>query len=154
MEFDFEAYEKACVAIRESNRKLLSQFENWLLPKKLKQKTINKHLDNIGFYINEYLLYEDTKKPEDGSSSIDMFLGYWFIRKAMWASESSIKSNAASLKIFYTFMLEIGRIDKEDCEDVNSTIKENMTDWINTLRRFDDLAKKDMEDVWGLRNKI
>ena len=32
-----------------------------------------------------------------------MFLGFWFIRKAMWASQSSIKGNATSLKKLYTF---------------------------------------------------
>jgi hypothetical protein len=37
-----------------------------------------------------------------------MFLGYWFIKKAMWAKQSAIKSNAASLKKFYTFMHEKG----------------------------------------------
>ncbi|NIR47794.1 recombinase [candidate division KSB1 bacterium] len=150
MSDDFEAYEQACKKIRESNEKLLSQFEDWLLKKNLVPKTVDKHIGNIDFYINEFLLYEDALQPEQGAHSVDMFLGYWFIKKAMWASESSIKSNAASLKKFYTFMQEIGRIDEEDLEDLKTTIKDNMNDWIATLRRYDDPSITNMADVWGL----
>ena len=44
--------------------------------------------------MNEYLLYEDATEAKDGVDDVGMFIGYWFIRKAMWASESSIKGNA------------------------------------------------------------
>jgi len=42
---------------------------------------------------------------------------FWFIRKAMWASQSSIKGNATSLKKFYTFMHKKGLVDKKDLID-------------------------------------
>lgn len=150
MSDDYEDYEKACDKIRKSNAKLLTQFEDWLVKKNLTPNTIDKHIGNVDFYINDYLLYEDANEPEEGVSSINMFLGYWFIRKAMWACESSIKNNAASLKKFYTFLHEFGRIDKEDLEYLKITIKENMSDWIETLRRYDDPSITDMEEVWGL----
>jgi hypothetical protein len=69
-------------------------------------------VDNVGFYINEFLLQDDDDliSPEDGLSHIGWFLGDWFIRKAMWASKTSIKGNAASFKKFYAFLLEQGRI--------------------------------------------
>jgi len=149
MSFDYEKYEQACEKIRTSNEKLLARFENWLVKKNLGQKAINKHIENIEFYINDYLLYEDAYEAEEGVSSVNMFLGYWFIRKAMWASETSIKNNAASLKKFYTFMVEIGRVDKEELDEMKLTIKENMSDWISTLRRYDDPSITDMEEVWG-----
>ena len=149
MSLDYEKYEQACEKIRKSNEKLLAQFENWLVEKNLGQNSIDKHIENIEFYINDYLLYEDAYEPEDGVSSVNMFLGYWFIRKAMWASETSIKSNASSLKKFYTFMFEIGRVDKEELEEMKLTIKENMSNWISTLRRYDDQSINDMEEVWG-----
>jgi site-specific recombinase XerD len=47
-----------------------------------------------------------------------MFLGYWFICKAMWASRASIKSNAESLKKFYAFMVAKGRVTQEDLPDL------------------------------------
>ncbi len=106
----FGQYEQDCKRIREENGRLLDGFEQWLMEKQLSQKTINKHCFNVNFYINSFLLYEEAIEARDGTHKIDMFLGYWFIRKALWASKSSIKSNATSLKKFYEFMLEKGNI--------------------------------------------
>ena len=142
---DYEKYEQECKKIRKVNELLLNEFEVWLKSTGLKEKTINNHLSNIDFYVNEYLLYEDATEAKDGSCSIGMFLGYWFIKKAMWASQSSIKSNATSLKKFYTFMLEKGLINKVDLAYLNQTIKQEMPEWLATLRRYDDLS---IEDVW------
>jgi site-specific recombinase XerD len=79
-----------------------------------------------------------------------MFLGYWFIKKAMWASKSSIKSNATSLTKFYTFLLYKGLIDQDDLNELKATIKEEMPEWLETLKRYDDPSNEDMEDVWGI----
>jgi hypothetical protein len=67
-----------------------------------------------------------------------MFLGYWFIRKAMWSSASSIKSNAASLKKFYTFLHERGLVSQDDLDSLKETVKEEMPEWLATLARYDD----------------
>ncbi|MBM9520963.1 phage integrase SAM-like domain-containing protein [Desulforhopalus vacuolatus] len=142
---DYEKYEKKCKKIREANEHLLNDFEDWLKSTGLSEKTIKNHLSNIDFYVNEYLLYEDVTEAKDGTCAIDMFLGYWFIRKAMWASQSSIKGNATSLKKFYTFMCEKGLIDKKDLTNLKQTIKEKMPEWLENLGRYDDLS---IEDVW------
>lgn len=142
---DYEKYEKDCLKIRNANEYLLNEFEVWLKSTGLSEKTINNHLSNIDFYVNNYLLYEDATEAKYGVNVVGMFLGYWFIRKAMWASQSSIKGNAASLKKFYTFMHEKGSIDKEDLTDLKQTIKEDMSEWLANLKRFDDLS---VEDVW------
>jgi site-specific recombinase XerD len=148
---DYEQYEIECKRIRESNEKLLEDFENWLRKSNLADKTIGKHVKNIDFYINEYLLYEDAIEPQDGVFSVSMFLGYWFIKKAMWASEASIKSNAASLKKFFTFLHERGSVSKDDLDTLTETIKEEMPEWLATLARYDDDPSiTDMEEVWGL----
>ena len=120
---DYEKYEKDCKKIRKVNESLLNEFGMWLKSSGLSEKTINNHLSNIDFYVNEYLLYEDATKAKDGVDDVDMFLGYWFIKKAMWASQSSIKGNATSLKKFYTFMHEKGLIDKEDLIDFKTNDK-------------------------------
>jgi site-specific recombinase XerD len=147
---DYADYEAVCKRIRSSNNQLLNDFKSWLQSSNLSEKTINNHISNIDFYINEYLLYEDPVKPEEGINSIDMFLGYWFIKKAMWASKSSIKSNATSLTKFYTFLLDKGLIDQDDLTELKATIKEEMPEWLETLKRYDDLSNEDMEDVWGI----
>lgn len=142
---DYEKYEKECDKIRKDNQRLLDEFEKWLNSSGLSEKTIGNHLSNIDFYANDYLLYEDATEAKDGVDSVGMFLGYWFIKKAMWASQSSIRGNAASLKKFYTFMLEKGLIDKDDLADLKEMIKEDMPEWLATLSRYDDLS---IEDVW------
>ena len=100
---DYEKYEEDSKKIRKVNERLLNEFETWLKSFGLSEKTINNHVSNIDFYINEYLLYEDATEARNGADAVGMFLGYWFIRKAMWASKSSIKGNATSLKKFYIF---------------------------------------------------
>ena len=142
---DYEKYEEDCKKIRKDNESLLNEFEVWLKSSGLSKKTINNHVSNIDFYINEYLLYEDATEAKDGVHAVGMFLGYWFIKKAMWASQSSIKGNATSLKKFYTFLQEKGLIDKEDLTDLKQTIKEDMPEWLATLDRYDDPS---VEDVW------
>ena len=147
---DYERYEAECKRIRESNASLLGDFEDWLRKSNLADKTIRRHSENVDFYSNECLVYEDAVEPQDGTDSVSMFLGYWFIRKAMWSSESSIRSNAASLKKFYTFLHERGLVSKDDLDSLKETIKEAMPDWLATLARYDDPSITDMEEVWGL----
>ena len=142
---DYEKYEEDCEEIKKANKYQLMEFEVWLKSSSLSDNTINRHISNIDFYINEYLLYDDATEAKDGASSVGMFLGYWFIKKAMWANRSTIKGNAASLKKFYTFMHEKSLIDKEDLADLKQRIKEDMPEWLATLERYDDLS---VEDVW------
>jgi site-specific recombinase XerD len=130
---DSQKYEADCQKIRKVNHELLKDFESWLESSGLSEKTINNHISNIDFYINEYLLYEDAVEAKDGVDMVGDFLGYWFIKKALWASQSSLKSNAGSLKKFYTFLLEKGLIDKDDLRELKETIKEELSEWLETL---------------------
>jgi len=144
---DYEKYEDECKTIREANKLLLRDFEAWLKSSGLSKKVTESHLLNIDFYVNEYLLYEEATEAKDGVDAVDMFLGYWFIKKSMWASQASIKGNAASLKKFYAFMHEKGLIDTDDLADVKDTIKEGMPEWLATLKRYDDPS---VDDVWQM----
>jgi site-specific recombinase XerD len=146
---DYAKYEAECQKIRKENATLLENFSVWLRRSKLTENTIRKHVGNIDFYLNEFLLYEDAIHAKDGAGEIGMFLGYWFIRKAMWASPAQIKSNAASLKKFYTYMYEQGLITQEDLTWLKERIKEEMPEWVATMNRYDDPSITDMEDVWG-----
>lgn len=146
----YDQYEEECQKIREDNAKLLDEFAEWLEHKGLSEKTVSKHRGNIDFFVNHYLLYEDARRPAEGVDAVDMFLGYWFIRKAMWASKASIKSNATSLKKFYTFMLDKGSIEEDDLEELKLLIKENMPDWLATVERFDDPEIGDPSEIWDL----
>jgi intergrase/recombinase len=130
---------------------MLTEFGNWLKASGLSEKTTKNHVSNIDFYANEFLLYEDPTKPEEGICSVGMFLGYWFIKKALWASKSSIKNNATSLIKFYTFLLEKELIEQDELSDLKKRIKEDMPEWLERLRRYDNLSNDDMDmaSVWG-----
>lgn len=144
---EFDEYETRCASIRKENMELLNSFESWIRGKGLSGSTAKKHRSNIDFYINEFLLYEGPRNATEGVDEIGMFLGYWFIRKAMWANESSIRSNATSLKKFYDFMLERGEVDPEAVNEMKERIKEELSEWLATVRRYDD-PSFDLEDVW------
>lgn len=63
---DYEEYEKQCKEIRAENDNLLKIFEEDLKSKGLSEQTIGRHISNVDFYINEYLLREDaSKKTQD-----------------------------------------------------------------------------------------
>jgi len=138
-------YEENCKINQKENGILLGEFDNWLSTSGLSKKTIENHVSNIEFYINDYLLYEDAIKAKDGVNEVQMFLGYWFIKKAMWASQSSIKSNATSLKKFYTFMHEKDLVSSDEIDELKFTIKKGMAEWLATLRRYDNPS---IENVW------
>jgi len=144
IDHDFEAYEKECEAIREINGLHLSGFEKWLKSGGLSEKTIGRHVSNIDFYINDYLCYYDAEEAQQGCYRVGRFLGDWFIRKAMWSSCSGIKSNAASFKKFYAYMFAVNAIDQEDYDILCKTIKEEMHEWLEAMRRYDEML--DWED--------
>lgn len=144
-----EEFEEKRKTIRQYNLKLLEDFDAWLNVKRLTNQTIREHMNNIDLFINHYLLYEDAYEAKDGVLEVDDFLGYWFIRKAMWSSVNQIKSNAASLKKFYSFMLEKGEIEQDDLDDLRETIKEEMPNWITAMNNYENSMSSDMDDVWG-----
>ena len=146
----YEQYEKECEEIRKENETLLSDFETWLSSKKFVRKTIDRHLSNVDFYINEFLLYEDAIKAADGMDEIGLFLGYWFIKKAMWSNTAAIKENAASLKKFYQYLYEDGKITKDSLQEMKERIKEDMPEWLATMARYDDPDIESMEEVWDI----
>ena len=146
---EYEKWENDCKKIKKQNKKIMDDFADWLKETGVKESTIDKHYKNVDFYINEFLLYEDAIPAKDGSSSIGMFLGYWFIKKAMWANVAAIKQNATSLKKFYQFMMESKEIEIDELEDLKKNIKENMPEWLDRMERYDDPDIEDMDEVWG-----
>ena len=133
---DTSDYDKQCQEIRQENITLLGEFSAWLADAGLSTATIRSHRYNLDFFLNHFLLYGDTLRAPDGVGYVGEFLGDWFIRKAPWSSKASIKSNAASLKTFYAFMAEKGMVKPEELTALKQQIKEEMTDWLDTLDRY------------------
>lgn len=126
---DYEDYLQKCREIQETNNQLLDLFAEELENSGLKDKTINRHLTNVDFFLNEYLIRVDTLPMEEGIDMLDDYLGNFFIRKCMWSTPGSIKSTAASIKKFYKCMLDHGKISKQDYESLCTCIKDSMEDW-------------------------
>jgi len=139
----YAEYEKKAEEIRKINHVYLDGYRKHLEAQGLKENTINKHVDNVDFYINYFLLYYDAISAKDGCCSIDGFLGYFFIRKAMWSSVAAIKSNIASIKKFYRYMLDIGVIKEEKYDRLCEIIKNEKENWFATMRRYDDPNEDD-----------
>lgn len=134
----YEEYERQCDARRQENARYLAAFEGHLEAADLSQKTIDRHLDNVTFYLNTYLLREEPLPMEEGCRRADDFFGYFFIHKCIWSTPSTIKSTATSFKKFYKCMLEHGFIEAESLRCLLETIHDNMEFWIRTCEEFND----------------
>jgi hypothetical protein len=138
--------EKRRREIREDNGRLLEGFRGWLAAAGLSKQTINRHNVNLDFYLNHFLLHWNPLTAPEGVSEVGAFLGDWFIRKAMWSSKASIKSNAVSLRKFYGFMAEKGFVKPEDLSALKQEIKEEMEDWLSQLEHHEIKIFDDEED--------
>ena len=139
-EFDFEASEWV--------KPYMFIFEQYLMEQNLSPKTIDKHLSNVQFYIEEYLnYYEECEDIRKGCYAIGSYLGYFYIHKCMWASQSNMKDTATGIKKFYKCLLEKNLVSVKDYDNLCNEIKSGLPDWKEALRKYDDWDEDD-EDDW------
>lgn len=154
MNFDYEEYLKLCDKKREENQKYLDLFECELNKQGLKDRTIRRQVNDIDFYINEYLLREDIMPMEKGCLYADMFLGFFFIRKCMWSSPEGIRKYITALKKFYKCMLNNGHIEQSDYDCLLDDINDNKEEWIRYCEQYNDPNCEDpfeleMREIFG-----
>lgn len=135
---DSDAYLNKCNDIRKINDSLLTLFGEDLKNAGLADKTINRHLTNVDFYINHYLIRTNALSMESGVTMIDDFLGNFFIRKCMWSTPSNIKTTAASIKKFYKCMLDHEKIAKSDYDLLCTIIKDSLEIWQEDCAIYND----------------
>ncbi len=140
----FSEWEKLIEKAKKHNNRILIEFEKYLKTKSLKSNTIKKHIDNVEFFANDYLLRYEIIPIEKGFLEIGGFLGDYFIRKASWASKYTVQNNIASFKKFYTFLNEIGKISKAELNEMMELIKDEKEDWISEVENY----WNDIEDDW------
>lgn len=147
----YEEYEKKCKEIQAQNDIYLDEFADDLIETGLKPKTINGHLGNVDFYINNFLLREDALDIVSGTDyfTIGDFLGNFFIRKCMWSTPKTIKSTAASLKKFYKSMLKRKHIDEIDYDNLMESIDDNMDTWIEDCEVYNDPSASNPFDIFN-----
>ncbi|MGX8833614.1 hypothetical protein ACWG0P_05310 [Amedibacillus sp. YH-ame6] len=139
-------YEAAVTLIKKQNEQYLKEFKAFLKSKDFVDKTVCKHVDNVDFYINDYLCYYEPQNMSCGCHCLSGFLGDWFIRKAMWSSCEAIKSNCASLKKFYKLMLDKGYIALDDYAMLEFTIQEEKESWLAAMDKYVNLCEESLYD--------
>ena len=126
-------YDKRVEEIEAYNKPILDAFKAWLAESWTK-KTVKNHVDNIYFFADSLAYYEPLLRLDEASDSdVYSFLTSWFPRKALWASKSNQKSNLASLKKFFKWMQETGRMSPEVVKEVLSTLKENREEFLEAV---------------------
>lgn len=135
---NYDIYLKKCEDIKKTNNALLEFFYNDLKKAGLTEKTINRHIFNVDFYINEYLIRTDTLTMESGITMIDDFLGNFFIRKCMWSTPAKVSATATSIKKFYKCMLDHEKIAKQDYELLCAIIKDSIDIWQENCAIYND----------------
>lgn len=133
---DEQRYEAACEEIRTENERYLDIFERDLKHAGLSEATIDRHMGNMAFYLNDFLLYYELYRMEDGCRQADAFLGDFFIRKCMWSTPDTVRQYCASLKKFYKSMLAAGLIQKESYNYLLDEIKLSKTEWCERCESF------------------
>ena len=118
-----------------SNPNFLEEFKIYLTDhKKLSQKTVDQHVNNLDFYINVYLnRYNSITVLDSMGIHIEDFLGSFLIRKLMSCTKSDMHSFIRSFKKFYRFLLDTKKITKDHYKDVYEACKNPY----RYLKRFD-----------------
>lgn len=118
-------YDQQLEAILAYNQPLLDRFHDWLAHSGISLKTIQSHKDNIAFFAT-YLVYYDPLQRLDEATSGDvwMFLADWFPRKALWASEASVRAYLASFRKFFRWMGDTQHVAPEEVTAVLTMLKD------------------------------
>lgn len=105
--------------------------------KKLSDKTIQNHVDNVDFYLNFYTVeyLEDSAEEAMHESTLNSFMIDFFPRKALWCSMSAIKEMSASLVKFYKWMNENDLVDNKDFAEFRLAVKENKDSWVTKFKK-------------------
>ena len=128
---DYEEYQELADEQRDKNHELLEQFESEMLSAGLSKNTVKKHMFNLDFYINDFLLYEEVIVPAQGIDEVDYFFNGWFPRKAMWSNPAAVNATCTVLKKFYVFLQFKNIVTKEAINNLNDCIKTNKPEWVS-----------------------
>ena len=119
--------------IHQQNTSYLHLFESDLHG--LAPKTIKRHLQNVDFFLNTYLLFDEANplRMQDGVNSIDDFLGY-FLEEKTYLTDSTKRSFVTSLRKFYKSMAKYGKITPEQYEDVVESLQDGGAEYKALLK--------------------
>lgn len=123
--------------IEEQNEKYLNIFEEHLKKENIKQRTIDKHISNVDFYINHCLMYSIPKTVDKGCGDEIGYFISTFICQKTWPSITLINECCTSIKKFYKCMMENNVVTKDQYDYLVSYIKDNKEMWIDDFKHSD-----------------
>ena len=121
----------------EENHEYVELFRNDLVASNLSSQTIDQHLENTDLFLNEYLWGWEEAHMAEGVSRIDSFFMDFFIDEWPWASPTSVRQTAASIRKFYRSMLNHSRISEKEYQQAVKTIQSRKEEWVEELRLRD-----------------
>ena len=101
----------------------------------LATKTIKRHLQNMDFFLNTYLLFDEANplSMQEGVNTIDDFLGY-FLEEKTYFADSTKRSFVTSLRKFYKSMAKHGKISAEEYNEVEDALKFGSAEYRELLK--------------------
>lgn len=139
MDFDFDEDDDMIADLfgehmsKEIVKHLVEFYDHLFMNKKLKEKTANKHCENVELYISDYL---NMRSLEDlnriTKDSMHIFMLDWFIPNVA-TSASSVRSQLTSLSQYIKFLSDKGFVDKSLLQDFKeiSKNKEKYVDYFD-----------------------
>jgi site-specific recombinase XerD len=113
------------------NKTLIKEFELSLKSDGLAKKTMRRHIQNIELFVIDYMDVEEIEFSR-WSDEIDEFFD-WALRKNVIFSQSSLQQYTSSIKKFFKFLFDTGKIDLKTSKRVNLIIKDGMPDWKDSV---------------------
>ncbi|MGN1381367.1 MAG: hypothetical protein ACI4W2_00975 [Eubacterium sp.] len=138
----FDEEPEEFIKARAENKVFMDLFLKDLTSAGLSQKTIQNHMDNVDFYLTDYLPYVDEEDTDMAggaeTSNLRDFFADYYIYKCAWSTPGNLKKTAASIKKFYKCMADHDKISQDQYKNLCALFKEKMADWQEECRKFNE----------------
>lgn len=112
---------------------ILLEFGDYLDGQGLKEETIEKHVNNAGFYLIDFGNVISEDEILEAIDFFDTFVTDYYIDFCEWASKSDLKNICASVKKFYQWKVGDNAEMADALANLFAVIKENLPSWMEEL---------------------
>jgi hypothetical protein len=125
---------------QERNAELLRTFEQWLTKQGLSKKAIQRHMDDVTFFADAYMVGVGgcviCSRPADQADSgdVDEFMTEWFMHEAKLVSEDTVEASVASLTQFYTCLKDTGHMKAREADAILELLQEEQDYYVEIAR--------------------
>ncbi len=133
-------------AILAENAELLRLFKASLA--ELGEDVAKQRVNDVGFFLNEYLL-DEAGPFREGVYAIDDYLGDFYLRNCFGADGERVSRICESIRMFYECMLQNGKIEQGDYDILQQEIRENYRLWMARAEGDIDLPPEESYGDYG-----